>query len=175
MDRRDALAESVLTCKQLLARYLAGFDETTRVRQVPNLPNHVAWSLGHCALTMQRATEKLSGRAFPPEDSPFLPGATRGDATRFGAEGVALGSRPTDDPTAYPSLERARAIFDSACDRLAAAVRAAPDARLDETIPWGQIQLTVQGAIARMIFHNGFHCGQIADLRRALGMKSIFA
>jgi hypothetical protein len=26
-----------------------------------------------------------------------------------------------------------------------------------------------------MVFHNGMHCGQIADTRRALAMKSIFA
>jgi hypothetical protein len=28
---------------------------------------------------------------------------------------------------------------------------------------------------SRMVFHNGTHCGQVADLRRALGIGSIFS
>jgi hypothetical protein len=29
--------------------------------------------------------------------------------------------------------------------------------------------------VARMVFHNGFHTGQIADMRRALGFKGVFS
>jgi hypothetical protein len=40
---------------------------------------------------------------------------------------------------------------------------------------WGKSQVPLWSMASRMIFHNGTHCGQLADLRRALGLGSIFA
>jgi hypothetical protein len=172
VDERDVIAEGVLACKSLVGRYLAGFDDSNRTRQAPGLPNHVAWSLGHCALTMHRAAEKID--AAPPPASDFLIGEPRGDATRFGTESVCFGSTPTDDAGAYPTTARCIIIFGGACDRLAAAVRDMTAAQLDETIRWGAGETTLRTLALRMIFHNGTHAGQIADLRRALGFTSIF-
>lgn len=183
MNASEVLAEGIELCKPLMARYLAGFDETNRTAQAPGLPNHAAWSLGHCALTMHRVAERVEAIAAgrKPTDAPgplcaqdFAPG-DRGDRDRFGAESVAFGSRPVDDPAIYPALARCVATYDAACDRLARALRAVEPARLEETIPYGSNALTVRAVALRMVFHNGDHCGQIADLRRALGFKSIFA
>lgn len=173
MTRRDALADSVLQSRGLLLRYLAGFDDTNHTRTAPGLPNHVAWILGHCAMTMHRAAEKLDGRAAL-EDG-FVLGSMHGDDRRFGAESVAFGS----DPGAIgpvPPLTRCIEIFSDACGRLAAALRAASEERLDELTPFfGGMTLPRWSVAPRIVFHNGNHCGQIADLRRALGMPSIFA
>lgn len=166
------LSDAIVGCKTGLARYLAGFSDENRTRQAPGLPNHVAWSLGHLALTMNRAAEKIDGRPLPASD--FIAGSG-GSAGSFGTETVAFGSRPVDDPALYPPLARCTAIYEAACDRLAAAVAGAPDAKLAEATPWGNAQTTVGLLAARMIFHNGTHTGQIADLRRALGFKSIFS
>lgn len=168
MKMQDMIAEAVLASKAGMARYLAGFTDETRTRQAPNLPNHVAWSLGHCALTMHRVAEKLDGRAMPDADFGTGPG-------RFETEAVAFGSVPTGDAARYPSLARCTAIYDGACDRLAAAVRASADAKLLEKTPWGPMELPLWLLALRMGFHNGMHTGQIADLRRALGFKSIFS
>jgi hypothetical protein len=46
---------------------------------------------------------------------------------------------------------------------------------LTRQVAWGSGQTSVASLLTRMVFHNGMHCGQIADLRRALEMKSIFA
>lgn len=183
---RDVLADAVLETKTLLGRYLKGFAETPDggTRQAPGLPNHVSWSLGHLALTMHRVAEMLDHRPLPESD--FVgpsPGATqgkpdpaaRGDARRFHADSVAFASQPTADTTRYPGAARAVEIFHAACDRLASAVRGASDADLSRKVKWGPGEQTVLSLIPRMIFHNGMHAGQIADLRRGLSMGSIFS
>lgn len=159
-----------MNCKRLAARYFAGFDDSSATRQPPNLPNHLVWSLGHMALTMLRAAEKIDGA--PLAESDFLPGS-RGDSRRFGAESVAFGSKPADDRSLYPPLERAVEIFNRACDRLGAAVLAASDPKLHEMTKWGAAEIALHALVTRMIFHNGTHVGQIADLRRAMGFSRV--
>lgn len=171
--RAETLAESVLMSRDLLKRYLAGFDDTNHTRQAPDLPNHVAWTLGHLSHTMHRVAEKIDGAAIPEAD--FVTGTGRGDAMHYDTEAVCFGSKPVADAAAYPGLARCVEIFQRAIDRLAGAARAADDATLDRMMPWGSIEIPVWAAVARMVFHNGAHTGQIADLRRALRFKSIFA
>lgn len=176
--RAECIAESVLLTKQLLARYLAGFNDVTHVRQVPDLPNHVAWCLGHCAVTMHRIAEKLDGKPLPASD--FVTGdGTAGSRDKgvFDTEAVSFGSAPEERHDRYPRLDRCIQIFNTAADRLAAACRSADDARLDQQVAWGAsgMQQPLWALAIRMVFHNGFHTGQIADMRRALGFKSIFS
>lgn len=175
--RAELLAESVSATKLLLGRYLAGFNDVTATRQTPDLPNHVAWCLGHCALTMHRVAEKLDGQPAPKSDFISATDGTRGsrDKGYFDAEGVSFGSAPEERSDRYPRLDRCIEIYNAACDRLAGAVRQATDAQLDEMVPWGQAQTPMRQLIVRMVFHNGFHTGQISDMRRSLGFKSIFA
>jgi hypothetical protein len=98
------------------------------------------------------------------------------DRGHFDIESVSFGSRsPSDQYHHWPTLQRSRLVFESACDTLAGVVRGLSDADLDRLIPWGTMQIPIWSAVTRMIFHNGTHTGQIADLRRALAMKSIFA
>ena len=176
--RANLLAEQILQTKPLLARYLAGFNDVTAVRQTPDLPNHVAWNLGHLALTMHRFAEKIDGQGPPAEDFVLNPGSdgTQGSRDRgvFDAAAVSFGSVVSDRHDRFPTLARAQQTYDRACDRLAATLRGLSDARLEETIQWGNQPVPIWAAATRMVFHNGFHTGQIADLRRALGFKSIF-
>ncbi len=172
MNRGEILARAIVDCQALFGRYLDGFDESNRTRQAPGLPNHVAWCLGHCALTMHRAAEKIDGRPLPATH--FLLKATRGDADHFGTESVSFASHPADEPAIYPRWTVCVAIFDAACARLAAAARRATDAKLDERTKWGSTDVSLESLVWRMVFHNGTHCGQIIDLRRAIGLGSIF-
>ena len=172
MSTRDAAAEGVISCKVLLTRYLVGFTDSNRTAQAENLPNHVAWSLGHLALTMHRVIEKIDGQPLPVTD--FVKGLA-GDAQRFGDESVAFNSVPINDPTRYPTLARSIEIYEAACDRLATSVLGLHAEGLARVVPWGQGTSTISALVHRMTFHNGMHCGQIADLRRALKLRSIFA
>jgi hypothetical protein len=174
MTRAEALAESILQSRGLLTRYLAGFDDSNHTATVPGLPNHVAWILGHCALTMHRAAEKIDGRSRL--DGSFIEGAASGDARRFGTESVAFGSDPGQGSAVFPPLARCIEIFSDAADRLAGALRHASEDSLDELVPFfGGASLPRWSVAPRIVFHNGTHCGQIADMRRVLGMKPIFA
>ena len=171
MNRGEILARAIGESWSYFVRYLNGFDDSNYTRQPPGLPNHVAWSPGHCALTMHRAAERIDGR--PPPLIHFLD-ATRGDAHHFGSESVSFHSRPTGDPALYPSLSACVAVYDAACTRFAAAVGAASESTLDERVKWGSTEVSIESLVLRMVFHNGTHCGQIIDLRRALGFGSIF-
>ncbi len=174
MIRGETLADGVQATKALTLRFLDGFEESQRTTQREGLPNHVAWNLGHLALTMHRASAHLDGADVPERD--FLVGGSLeggGDAERFATESVAFRSRPVDEPTRYPSLARAKRIFENAVDRLASALRAASDATLEREIAWGANRMRLDQLAYRMIFHNGMHAGQIADLRRAMGMKGV--
>lgn len=170
----ELLAESVLNSRDLFKRYLKGFDDTTLTAQPPGLPNHCAWTLGHLAITMGRATEKLGGASLA--ENEFVKGNGRsGDASRFDTESVSFGSTPVADRALYPVMARAVEIFDNACARLAATVRAAPEATLAREVDWGAAKLTGRQLSVRMVFHNGTHAGELADIRRALKFASIFA
>ncbi len=171
MDTRTILADAVLANKMLLARFLPGFDDTNHTRQAPGLPNHVAWCLGHLALTMHRVAGRLDDKPLPGDT--FIEGSDRGESGRFGVESVGFKSVPTDDRSRYPSITRCVAIFDAACDRLAAAVRGTSDDKLAANVPWGPMQIPAWMMVQRMNFHNGTHNGQIIDLRRALNMPRV--
>lgn len=177
---RDALAEGVLSCKQLFSRFLVGFDDSSHTRQTPDLPNHVAWCLGHCALTMHRVAEKLDGHAIPDTDFAAGPGAVERVSThsalppsKFATDLIGFGSKPVDDARYYPPFTRCGEIYNRACDRLATAVRNAPPEALLRPVQWGDLTMPAHLLVQRMLFHNGVHNGQIADLRRALGMKPV--
>lgn len=180
--RAAVLADSVAGCKVLVGRYLPGFNDVTCVRGVPDLPNHVAWCLGHCAQTMHFVADLISGATspgLPASDFVAKPVAdgTKGSRDKgvYDAESVAFGSTVEERHDKYPKLDRCVEIFNAACDRLEAVVRALPDAALDKPHPWGAGGLFPASALVmRMVFHNGFHTGQIADLRRALGFKRLF-
>lgn len=178
MNRQDTIAESVLATKQGMARWLAGFDDSNYMKQAPSLPNHIAWTLGHLAVTMHKAAGLVDPRHRLP-DSDFIVGGTAtggGDSRRYASASVEPGSQPTADASQYPAYPRCVEIFNHACDALAAAVRAVPDASLDEIVEWHRAMQIQRGLLAaRMGFHNGMHIGQIADLRRALGFKSVFS
>lgn len=168
---QQLLAEAVEASKGGVTRFLPGFDDGNRTRQAANLPNHASWSLGHLAMTMHRAAAMLDNKPLPESD--FIAGASVGDATRFGTESVAFNSEPKDTPDAFPTMARSRAVFESACDRLAAALRGASNEALEAKVKWGAMELPLYLLVTRMLGHNGIHAGQLTDLRRALGFSRV--
>ena len=72
MTRRDTIAEAILASRVLFHRYLVGFDDSNHTRQATHLPNHVAWTLGHCSLTLHRCVERINEES-PPEADFYSP------------------------------------------------------------------------------------------------------
>ena len=58
MSGATELAEAIGSTRELLVRYLQGFDDANATAQAPGLPNHAAWTLGHLALTCVSSTQK---------------------------------------------------------------------------------------------------------------------
>jgi hypothetical protein len=109
---------------------------------------------------MHRGAEKLRGKAM---------------ALGWDPEPFAFGSKPTGDAAAYPRLKVMVERYRAAHVTLADAVREAGEEGLQRQVPWGASGNMVSGLelALRMLFHNGTHCGQIVDLRRALGLPSV--
>ncbi len=176
MTRQAALAEGFRYAKELTTRYLDGIGEDERAQQFDVLPNHPAWCLGHCALTMHRVAGILDGEGLPGSD--FIEGGTPaggGDAERYATESVAFDSEPSSDAGGYPTLARGREIFEAACERIALAIENASDADLEREIPWGPARTPVvlRLLLHRVLFHNGHHTGQITDTRRAMKLERV--
>jgi len=172
--RQQTLAEAVRSTSGYLTRYLAGFDDSNATTQGMDLPNHAAWTLGHCAYTMHRVSARFDGQDPPETD--FIDGdGAQGDAQRYDVRSIVIGSEPVDDPSRYPRLQRGRAIYEQACERLARCCEYATDAQLDELQDWHGGPLPLQALVLRICFHNGTHAGQLVDLRRALGLPNVIA
>lgn len=170
----ETLARAVEATNPLFVRFLAGFDDSNATAQSEHLPNHPAWACGHCALTMHRCAERFLEDGLPLPEADFLTGSGReGTAERFDTESICFGSKPEDDSTLYPPIERGVEVFEAACARLAAAIRNSPEGQLEKSIPWHDGEMPLWLLIFRICFHNATHAGQVVDLRRALGMKPV--
>ncbi len=158
MGSVDLVADAILSTEGLLTRYLAGFDDANATAQSPNLPNHAAWCLGHLALTMHRAAERIADETIELDWDP---------------EPFAFGSTPSPDRDGYPPLDELQRRVHNTLHQLADAVRKAGEAGLAREVPWGNTRTTARDLALRMVFHNGLHCGQMVDLRRALGFAPV--
>ena len=139
---------------------------------LPAVASAVSRYVAACPYPIAKETPLFLGA----RGGPLQPGVVRASGsppTRFGTEGVAFNSTPLSDPDDYPSAARCAAIFEGACARLAAAVRAASDERLDAPEPWGKAQLPMADLIVRVNLHNAMHTGQLVDLRRALELPRV--
>ncbi|MHC4217723.1 MAG: DinB family protein [Planctomycetota bacterium] len=158
MSSADQLADAIASTEQLLIRFLEGFDDSNATAQPAGLPNHAIWTLGHLALTMHRAAERIAADEFP------LP---------WDPEPFAFGSTPTAVREDYPALAEMLERFRRSFALLLEAVRGAGDDGLARDVTWGSSALTARDLAQRMVFHNGAHCGQLVDVRRALGLRPV--
>ncbi len=168
MTQGQLIADAIEQTDSLLSRFLPGFDDSNHTKTAPFLPNHVAWNLGHLAITMHLCIERMGKGAPPPEDfSDDDPSRT------FRRSDVGYGSNPEPDPSKYPPMARCIEIFRNAVKRLAAVYRSADDQFLSHPVTWGNGSTTARDLGFRMVYHNGNHTGQITDLRRALGLPRV--
>ncbi|HEX8875971.1 MAG TPA: DinB family protein [Phycisphaerales bacterium] len=182
MRSSDLFADAALHARDLLKRYLVKFDDTNHTRSAPGLPNHLAWCLGHLALTNNRFCEWLPGEKTDAQGRPlvglpasdFIDGAASGDSERFGSESVSFGSHPAIPGVVFPKHARCIEIFDASIERFAAAIRKLSDEDLITPVPMFRgVTAPPHLLVARAVYHVGIHNGQIADLRRALGLGTV--
>ena len=131
------------------------------VMQPDGLPNHPAWTIGHLALTSDVVMAEFGeAQTFPAEW-----------AERF-FPGVAITGEIAD----YPSMAELMSQLEAQHARLATRFAASSVEELAAPIKLEMVQRRFsqvgQFATYAMTAHEGIHLGQIADLRRAIGLEN---
>lgn len=124
--------------------------------------NHALWSLGHLTCTHDWLAGLIDGQ----------PSALPSDYNAL----FNMGSQPQNDASKYPSWESVQRAYQGAFDRLYAAVGTLSDDQLaqpcaGETYGFATDKLD---ALHKGAWHMGWHSGQVADVRRAMGMPGLY-
>lgn len=144
---------------QMIYDWSKGFDESSATAQAPGNMNHLLWTYGHLAHSYDWFTSALaaSSKACPSNYKALFGG----------------GSKPTNNPKAYPPLAQVRAEFDAARDRFIKAIESTPDLFAKPLMNGGGWIATKMQAVDRNAWHIGWHLGQLSNLRRELGMAPL--
>ncbi len=144
------------------ARHLVtGLTPEQCVAQPAGLINHVCWTIGHLATATDVAMAELGGDMVIPEAT----------AMKF-FPGVPITGAVAD----YPAIDELMGLLETGHARVVARVSEATPAQLEA----GPVIEMVQRRFSRvgdfihyiMSGHEGVHLGQIADLRRAMGLEN---
>ena len=139
-------------------RLVDDLTDEQMVAQPSGVINHPAWTLGHLGAT----SDALAGMLGLPSTFP--------DAWR---EACRMGSIPSGEAADYPAKRELLAQLRAQHERVAEAVAAVDDERLQQpTPPRLRERFPTIGdfAAALMTMHEGHHLGQLAAWRRALGL-----
>lgn len=144
---------------KMITDMMDGVPAAQATAQAAPANNHVLWTLGHLAMTNDWLASLIDAK---PSRIP------KSYESLFG-----MGTTPTTEQSGYPSLKDVRAEYDRAYDRLVTAAKARNDAELLEPTAgngFGFANNKVD-CVLKAAWHEGWHIGQIADLRRGLGIK----
>ena len=137
------------------------FPEGHWTHQPSPTDNHALWVLGHLAITdaWYCGVVGATGASMPD-----------GYEALFG-----MGSKPVSDSSKYPKPAEVRKLFDANREVLTNWLQKASPAELgmplkDKT--GGFMSDPVDGAL-KMSWHEGWHSGQLASVRKALGLPSV--
>ena len=155
---RDRAIAHAKFARDTINRYVTGFNDEHHVVQPENVPNHILWTLGHLAATASWLNGLVSGAR------PVVPDSYN---TMFGMD-----SKPVSDLTVYPPFSEVRKSFDDAFGALIANTAALDDDELlaPPAQDGGGFVTDKLDALFKFAWHEGWHIGQIANLRRGLGI-----
>ncbi len=139
---------------------LADFPADKATFQPASTDNHAAWVLGHIICTDAWMAKELgiTGISAPESYGPLFGG----------------GSKPVSDPKAYPPFAELRTQFDATHTSLMNWYRSAPESALTTDLSARSKGFTTDpvDAILKLAWHEGWHFGQVASIRKALGLPS---
>lgn len=139
-------------------KYASGFSDDQLTHQPVPTSNHLLWNIGHLAISNQWFASMVDGQPHGVSDA--------WDAL-FGMK-----SRPVPDAGAYPSYAEVRAAYEVAGQRMKAAAAALTDAELAMP-PAGETGGFLNDkldAVMKAAWHEGWHLGQICEVRKALSL-----
>lgn len=156
-----ALRDHALAHARFAREYVAKKLDTLKdhlMAQPAGLPNHALWQYGHLAVSTQWFTQTISKSE---------PGADPAWDKLFGMNSV-----PVSDAGAYPPPAEVIKAFHDSMDRLVRVVEGLDDQALNQPteIDTGGFLSSRLDALYKHAWHEGWHLGQVTDLRRALGI-----
>jgi len=140
---------------------LNGFPEAKYTWQSCPTDNHVLWVLGHLAATDAWMAGVVGAKgASAPESWQAI----------FG-----MGSKPVGDAKKYPPLAEVKKAFEENRAAILNWLEGARDADLAQSLQekTGGFASDPIDAALKLGWHDGWHFGQIASLRKALGFPSV--
>jgi hypothetical protein len=146
----------------MTARAASGFAPDQVTAQTPGCANHALWTLGHLASTASWLATLVDGKPHSVPES------------YYGLFGP--GSKPVSDPATYPPFDEVRRAFDDTFQRLVSAASGMSDEEmkspcLADSMGFCADKLDV---LHKGAWHEGWHVGQLATLRRELGLPTVF-
>lgn len=135
---------------------LKDLPESQWLHQPSPTDNHVQWVLGHLSGTNTWASKVLS-----------IPGVhvPQDILTAYG-----MGSKPSQ--SGNPAIGEVKKAFQSSHEAVLAWLKTVPDASLavDISEKTGSFASDPIDMMMKLAWHEGFHSGQIANIRKALGL-----
>lgn len=162
MALKERLRRQMISARETSERLLADFQSPEDwTRQVHPNCNHALWFAGHMAQTDNFFISVLD--ASKAKNSPEF-------ATLFG-----MGSKPSPNPSDYPSPEEVLAVMRERRAALLSILDSLSEEDLGEKMPKGTPEfLPDKGSVFETsIWHEGMHSGQLSVARRALGHQPL--
>jgi hypothetical protein len=124
--------------------------------------NHALWTMGHLASADEFFLDKVANKPttrFKELESKFF-----------------MNSKPSPNPGDYPPHEELQAYFHDARERLTSYFKSLSPAQLSEPLPGEMKNFAATRAILMraIAWHEGFHSGQLAVIRKSLGLAPVF-
>jgi hypothetical protein len=143
---------------QYVTKVFNAFPGEHLLSQAPGLPNHALWTLGHLVATNAWMVLLSTGSpsAVPPNYE-----------TMFG-----MGSTPHQDVTQYPSIDEVRAMYVHSHEQMIEALADLTDDQLFGPCEKDSHNFVINklDTLVKTMWHEGWHIGQLIDLRRALNL-----
>jgi uncharacterized damage-inducible protein DinB len=158
MQLKERLKTQLEKVRGMSEGMLASFKEPKEwTYQVAPTANHALWFAGHMG-----GTDNFFLATLDPSKAIEKPGYQE----RFG-----MGSRPVDDPSAYPPVEEVLDFMRERRQALLAVLDAMSDEDLARPVPEEMTAMGTDWAslLEMAVWHESLHAGQVSIARRALG------
>lgn len=161
MSTKQHVTSLLTWVRSMSESMIKDMSESAMLHQNCPTDNHALWTLGHLAATeaWMAGVIGISGVSVPETY-----------AKLFGS-----GSKPVCDAKAYPKLAEVKKLFDSNHAAILKWLESAPDSALSASLKdktGGFADDAIDGMM-KLAWHEGWHFGQVASARKALGLKPV--
>jgi len=159
---RDRALKSLAFAHSITEKAIADFPDSKLTYQQSPTDNHALWTIGHLTATYAWFKSVFDGAMHPlPENYQTL----------FGG-----GSKPNADHKQYPPLAELKKHYSESYNAFLASANKLTDADLAKApaIDTGGFCNDKFDAIDRAAWHEGWHCGQLCGVRKALNLPAVF-